>query len=452
MEATGPSAEPEATAGSAADPPLPAPEPRPPEGLYVHVPFCVSRCPYCDFVVYAGAAARGPRARVDDLVAALHRELDLRADLVDARFGRPGMGRPALGSLYLGGGTPSLLPAAAVAAIVEHVDRRLRLAPGAEVTLEANPGPDELGDLAGFRAAGVTRLSVGAQSLDAAELRGLGRRHSPRDVGVAVQAARRAGFGSVSLDLLTDLPDQTTVRWRETLRDALRLEPDHVSIYALALDDPEADGLSGAGGDHLPLARGARAWRARAIARQSADRAADMEAASETLLAAAGLRRYEIANWALPGHRARHNLLYWRRRPHLAVGPGAHAFDGALERSWNAARIDAYIGALTPTDPRSAVTLPPGGHEVLTPAVAVVEEAMLGLRLVEGIGPALAGHPLVAPALAWGAEHGLVQPGGAGARLTARGRLLAGEVFIRLLPDVPGRGGGRREAGIPVAG
>ncbi|CAN5764829.1 radical SAM family heme chaperone HemW [soil metagenome] len=435
MEAPGPfaGADTRAPRQPLSGPPL---RPRAPEGLYAHVPFCVSRCPDCDFVVFAGAATRGPRNRMAELLGALHRELDLRADLLDEAFGAPCAARPPLGSLYLGGGTPSLLQAGAVAALVEHVDRRLGLAPGAEVTLEANPGPDELGDLAGFRAAGVTRLSIGAQSMDASELRTLGRRHSPGDVAVAVHAARRAGIGSVSLDLLTDLPDQTLSGWRRTLGMALELEPDHVSVYALALDDPDGAGLTGATGDHLPLGRGARAWRDRVIPRQSEDRAADMEAVSEELLAAAGLRRYEIANWARPGHAARHNLLYWRRRPYLAIGPGAHGSDGGLERTWNAAALDAYLGALA-ADEAGAATLPPGGREVLGPHAAVAEEAMLGLRLHEGIDPVLAGNPSVERALAWGAGHGLVERDAHGARLTARGRLLAGEVFVRLLPDDP---------------
>ena len=154
---------------------------RPPVGLYLHVPFCVSLCPYCDFVVYTGRTTRGPTARVRAFVEAVKVELDLRADALDADFGSHGPAwRPALGSVYLGGGTPSLLPAADVAALLERLERRYGLEADAEVTIEANPGPDERGDLAGFRAAGVTRVSFGAQSLDAAELRRLGRRHRPR--------------------------------------------------------------------------------------------------------------------------------------------------------------------------------------------------------------------------------------------------------------------------------
>jgi len=407
----------------------------PPVALYVHVPFCVSLCPYCDFVVYTGRAARGPAARVAAFLAALHVELDLRADALDSRFGRVAEGgrRQALGSVYLGGGTPSLLPARDVAALLDHVERRFGIAAGAEITLEANPGPDERGDLAGFRAAGVTRLSLGAQSLHDDELRGLGRRHRAADVGSAMRDARWAGFKDISLDLLYDVPGQTLGTWQSTLEAAADLGPDHVSTYALTLDDPDAEGLTGPSGDHLPLRRGARAWRQRARAGQDEDRAAEMDAAADATLTAAGLGRYEIANHARHGHESRHNLVYWHRRPYEALGPGAHAFDGDRERRWNAGRLDAWLAALLPPDglpPR----LPPGGAERMSAATARSESVILALRLSEGVGPDVAGDPAFAPALAWAVESDLADRSGARLRLTPRGRMLSNEVFVRLLP------------------
>jgi oxygen-independent coproporphyrinogen-3 oxidase len=166
-------------------------------------------------------------------------ELELRADDLDARFGPPGRtdasgvaARPPLGSVYLGGGTPSLLPASNVAALLERIERRFGLVRGAEVTIEANPGPDERGDLAGFRAAGVTRISFGAQSLDPDELRRLGRRHQPEDVFSAVEAARRAGIEHRSIDLLYDLPEQSMATWQATVERALEAPIDHLSAYA----------------------------------------------------------------------------------------------------------------------------------------------------------------------------------------------------------------------------
>jgi len=168
-------------------------QPAPPRGLYVHVPFCRSLCPYCDFVVVAGAAAFGPRSRMGGYLAAIEREIDLRAKHADAQFGSLGSAnRRPPETLYLGGGTPSLLPADRLAALIERIRDRFGLVPDAEVTLEANPGADERGDLAGVAQAGVTRLSVGVQAMDTAALRRLGRRHTPDDVVATVAAARAA--------------------------------------------------------------------------------------------------------------------------------------------------------------------------------------------------------------------------------------------------------------------
>ncbi|HLX33877.1 MAG TPA: coproporphyrinogen-III oxidase family protein [Candidatus Limnocylindrales bacterium] len=401
--------------------------PRPPVALYVHVPFCVSVCPYCDFVVLAGAAARGPRSRVAAFVAALEAELDLRADALDERWGSA---RPPLRSLYLGGGTPSLLPAHDLDRLVGLVRRRFGLAPDAEVTIEVNPGPDERGDAAGFRDVGVSRVSIGAQSLDAAELRRLGRRHAPADVAATVEAARAAGIPSVSLDLLLDLPGSTLDRFTRTLDAALALEPDHLSIYALTLDDPDAEGLTGDFGDHLPVRSGARRWRDRARAAQDADRAAAEYELADGRLAEVGLAWYEISNWARPGHESRHNQVYWRREPYEAVGPGAHAFDGAVRR-WNAARLDGYLAALAPA--AGAPALPPGGSEALDAQTAAAEAAILALRTAGGLDAVGASTGPAATVVPWAIEAGLLQPAGDRYALTLRGRLLSNEVFARLV-------------------
>ncbi len=388
---------------------LPAPavtavDARPPVALYVHVPFCVSLCPYCDFVVYAGAAARGPRARVAAFVGALLAELDLRADALDLAW----PDRRPLETLYLGGGTPTLLPGEDVARLVACVRDRFGLVGGAEVTIEANPGPDERGDAAALAAAGVTRISLGAQSFEAGLLRRLGRRHRPGDVATAVAEARAAGIGSVSLDLLYDVPGQSLDAWSATLDAALALGPDHVSAYALTLDDPDAEGLTGPLGDHLPTQAGARRWRAAAVAEQDEDRAAAQYVLAIERLGAAGFRGYEISNWAQPGRESRHNLAYWTRQPYEAVGPGAHAFDGAVRR-WNAARLDGYLAALAPAD-RASPRLPPGGRELVDEAAAAVEATILGLRLDEGITLAAAESGPLGPHLAWGLDAGLLEP------------------------------------------
>lgn len=406
--------------------------PRPPVGLYLHIPFCVSLCPYCDFVVVTGRSARGPGSRIDELVQALHVELTLRADALDTTDGI-GPQRPTLQSVYLGGGTPSLLGARQVAGLLEHIGTRFGIAPDAEITLEANPGPTERGDIAGFRAAGVTRLSLGAQSMDPTELRRLGRRHAPDDVRTAVADARVAGIHSVSVDLLMDVPGQTLASWEATLHAVVALEPDHVSTYQLTLDDPDAEGLTTMDGDHLPVRAGARRWRREALAEQDQDRAAEMDAQADRVLEVVGLTRYELSNRARPGHASRHNLAYWRRQPVEAVGPGAHAFDGARTRRWNAARLDRYLGALVPSDGGSP-SLPPGGLDVIDDAAVVAETAILGLRLADGIDAASADDPRLAPGLAWGIDTGLVARSGDRLVLTPEGRLLSNEVFARLLP------------------
>ena len=397
----------------------------PPAALYVHVPFCVSICPYCDFVVNAGRAARGEGSRVARFVAALAAELRLRADALDTRW----VERPPLETLYLGGGTPSLLPAETLVHLISLVRERFGLAPGAEVTLEVNPGPDERGDPSAIGDAGVTRLSIGAQSFVPAELRTLGRRHVPADVVAAVRAARNAGIDSINLDLLFDVPDQTLDSWSRSLDAALVLGPDHLSLYGLTIDDPDAEGLTGPTGDHLPLRHGARRWRARARAAQDEDRAAAMYELADARLARAGFDWYEISNWARPGHRSRHNLAYWQGRAWEAVGPGAHAFDGVVRR-WNAAPLDGYLDALCPTD-GSKPSLPPGAADDVP--ISRREAAMLTLRTRTGIPLTSLDQAELGGPLAWALENRLLERRSDRLVLSLRGRLLSNEVFARLV-------------------
>jgi oxygen-independent coproporphyrinogen-3 oxidase len=176
-----------------------------------------------------------------------------------------------------------------------------------------------------------------------------------------------------------------------------------ISVYALALDDPDAEGLTGELGDHLPLRAGARRWRERARSEQSDERAEDMEAMTDELCAAAGLQRYEIANLARPGHECRHNLAYWQRAAYEAVGPGAHAFDGVARRRWNAAALPAYLDALLPE--HGPATLPPGGSESLSGATACAEAAILGLRLSSGLDASAASWPADGLALSGTADR-----------------------------------------------
>jgi coproporphyrinogen III oxidase-like Fe-S oxidoreductase len=366
-------------------------------------------------------------------VAAVRAEIELRADELDARFGPPGAAsRPALRSVYLGGGTPSLLPAPAVAALLGRVAARFGLAADAEVTIEANPGAEDRGDFSGFAAAGVTRLSLGAQSLDAAELRRLGRRHGASDIVDAVAAARRAGIARISLDLLYDVPGQSAAAWERTLCAIVDLGVDHVSAYALTLDDPDAEGITGPEGDHLPTRPGARRWREHARVEQNEERAVAAYRRADEVLSRAGLQWYELSNWAAPGQESRHNVAYWTHEPYEALGPGAHAFDGSAQRRWTAGRLDGYLAALAPLAGRPL--LPPGGAELLTPATYKAEAIILALRLRSGVDSVTAALESVRSALDWGREHGLVETASDGrVRLSLRGRLLSNEVFARLL-------------------
>ena len=406
------------------------PQPLPPVALYVHVPFCVSLCPYCDFVVIAGSAARGPRNRIGQFFDALLVELELRADALDLAFGAAGSrGRPVLSSVYFGGGTPSLLPTDEIARLLGRVRDQFGIADDAEITLEANPGPDERGDPEALRRAGVTRLSFGAQSLDDTELRKLGRRHRARHVREAVAAARESGIGSVNVDLLYDIPDTDMTTWMRTLDTVLEINPDHLSLYGLTLDDPDAEGLTGPLGDHLPTTRGARRWRDAVRPGQDEDRAAAQYHHATIALAEAGYRGYEISNWARRGHESRHNVAYWERRPCEAIGPGAHAFDG-VGRRWTSARLDTYVAALGGSMP----VLPPGGVDVIDGATAAAEAVILGLRLDTGVPLATAHEPPLADSFGWAlAAELLTVTDEDRVVLTTRGRLLSNELFARLV-------------------
>jgi len=325
--------------------------------------------------------------------------------------------------VYIGGGTPSLLTSQQVARLLTAVDRHFGIAPGAEITLEVNPGRDDRGDIAAFADAGVNRISIGAQSLRASELRTLGRRHAAADVAATLGAARNAGVASVSVDLLYDVPGQTLASWRATLDDTLALKPDHISAYALTLDGHEvAD-------DQLPPTRGATQWRARARRQQDEDAAANMYELADDVLTEAGLGWYEISNWSRPGHESRHNSVYWAGDAWEAVGPGAHAYDGRGTRRWNSANLDRYTAALAQR------RLPPGGSERSDDDQSTAERAILKLRTAAGLPNAIARRREFRSAVSWAVENALVEQDGDVVRLTRRGRLLSNEVFARLLPE-----------------
>lgn len=380
--------------------------------LYVHVPFCRLVCAYCDFVTVGGRRAEIPRY-VDALIS----ELALR----------PAPGE--LRTIYFGGGTPSLLAPREVARIVdlaatEHwTDVALE-----EVTLEANPSSREAPDWAGLVAAGVTRLSLGLQSLRDPELRALARGHTAAEARAAFIAARRAGFANVGIDLIYGIPGQSLDDWRAGLAAAVALEPEHLSLYALQ--------LAMAPDEWAARPRpGALRWRRRTAARQDDGLAAAQYEVAEVLLERAGYRHYELSSWARPGFEARHNSAYWLRRAYTGIGAGAHSYDGLAERSWNVRDLDAYLTGV------EAGERPDAGTEALDPETRVFEAVALGLRFVAGLsrravadefGAAIADR--LTTAVADGEAHGLLESDGDAMRLTATGRLLASEALLPFLP------------------
>jgi putative oxygen-independent coproporphyrinogen III oxidase len=379
--------------------------------LYVHVPFCRLVCAYCDFVTVGGRRSEIPR-----YVEALLAELALR----------PAPGQ--LATIYLGGGTPSLLAPSQVARIVVAARERWAAHPQ-EITLEANPSARESPDWVGLRAAGVNRISLGVQSLSDRELRTLARGHGAEEARAAFRAARAAGFDNLSIDLIYGIAGQSLADWRAGLRAAVALDPDHISLYALQLAVAPDEWAA-------PPRVGALRWRRRMIARQDEGLAADQYHAAEELLKAAGYGHYELSSWARPGRESRHNAAYWARRPYTGIGAGAHSYDGT-SRSWNVRDLDRYLELV------ESGRLPQAGTEQLDEPIRAFEAMALGLRRVEGltrrsfvdefgVDPELR----FADALAGATSAGLIEATeDLRLRLTPRGRLLASEALIGFLPS-----------------
>jgi oxygen-independent coproporphyrinogen III oxidase len=317
--------------------------------VYVHVPFCARRCAYCDFSIAVRHAVP-----VDEFIRGVERELAIR--FADARPW-------AVDTLYLGGGTPSRLGGEGVARLVDTLRSHFEVAPAAEVTLEANP-EDLTEDAAKrWRAAGVNRVSLGAQSFDDRVLTWMHRSHDAAAITRAVDVARSAGFDNLSLDLIFSLPESLERSWERDVDCALALEPQHLSLYGLTIEP------------HTPLGR----WRARGDVTESPDERYELEFlhASQTL-SAAGFGHYEVSNFARPGRRARHNSAYWTHVPYAGLGPSAHEFDGTRRR-WNTAPYaDWARRVLGGSDPAE-------GSELLSPDERTAEAVYLGLRTSDGL-------------------------------------------------------------------
>ena len=346
-------------------------------GAYVHIPFCLRRCDYCAFATWDDRLSL-----IDDYVDGVRREIASASPSLEP-----------LTSVFFGGGTPSLLSPAAMASIIGD----LPLAPGAEVTVECNPDTVDLDKLAGYRDAGVNRISLGVQSMVPHVLAALGRTHDPDNVARAVDAVRSAGFASFNLDLIYGSVGESLADWESTVRAALSLAPPHVSAYGLTVE---------AG---TPLARDA-------ARHPDDDVQADMYVLVDDLLASAGLASYEISNWAVPGHECRHNWLYWSQGDYRGFGCAAHSHV-AGRRWWNVRTPERYLSLV------SSGASPEGGAESLGDEVRALEALQLALRTRDGVPVS---------ALPVDELDGLVSVVGDRAVLTRAGRLLANEVAMRL--------------------
>ena len=378
-------------------------------GVYVHWPFCASKCPYCDFNSHVRAG--GPdEAR---FLAAFLRELEHWAELAPGR---------RVGSVFFGGGTPSLMGAATVGAILDAVARHWPLAGDAEITLEANPSSVEAARFRGYRAAGVNRVSLGVQSLDDGVLRSLGRLHTAAEALAAIAVARSA-FDRFSFDLIYARPGQTLEAWRAELGRALALAGAHLSLYQLTIEpDTPFAALHARGKLKIPDGETAGAFY-------------DL---TQELTERAGLPAYEISNHAAPGEECRHNLLYWRYGEYAGIGPGAHGravLDGRRRATAAERNPERWMGQVESRGHGLAEVVP------LTPAEEADEALLMGLRLAEGIDldrlAALSGMSPGAAALADLASRGLVEPvveAGPGNRIraTAAGRIVLDQVVLRL--------------------
>lgn len=379
-----------------------------PLGAYLHVPFCRVRCGYCDFNTYTPGEL-GSAASVPDFLTAVRSEIDAAARILDS-----GSGLPPLETVFVGGGTPTMLPADDLAGLIERLGSVFGLAEGAEVTTEANPDSVSPQALQRLAAGGITRVSFGMQSAVPHVLATLDRTHDPENVPRAVQWARDAGL-QVSLDLIYGTPGESLGDWRRSLESALACRPDHISAYALIVEEGTRLAVQVRRGE-LPA--------------PDPDDAADKYELADALLGSHGLRWYEVSNWATSeSTRCRHNIGYWNGGHWWGFGPGAHSHVGGV-RWWNVKHPRAYAGRI------SSGTTPAAAREILTADQAYDERVLLGIRLAEGLaveGLRDEGRRAVAGLIA----DGLVEPAAALREqrlvLTLRGRLLADAVVRRLV-------------------
>jgi len=387
--------------------------------LYIHIPFCKTKCPYCDFNTYAGIEQLIP-----SYIDALIKELRLWASA---------LGPITINTVFFGGGTPSYLTSMHIEQLLRITNSLFTVPKDAEISLESNPNDICEDKLAEWIKAGINRLSIGVQSLDDNLLRVLGRRHSKKDAIEAFRNARQSGFENINIDLMYGLPYQKIEQWQETLHYALDLEPQHLSLYCLSIEKGTPFETSVQKG-FIPT--------------PDSDLAADMYELADKLVGESGFEQYEISNWAIPGYVCHHNINYWRNQSYLGVGPGAHSH----MRGRRFANIDsprAYIQKVKALDSssfgswnfESAIENGPIEFvEVIDERLDVAETIMLGLRLTDGIFSndftSRFGYDITdkfSGVIKELEQYGLLKHDTNRLYLTPRGRLLGNEVFERFL-------------------
>lgn len=391
-----------------------------PIALYVHIPFCLSKCNYCDFNTYEG---------IEDLIPSFVDALSAEIALWGKR-----LNRPRVATVFFGGGTPSYLRGESIARLFGCIDRSMQIVSDAEITLEANPDDVDGDKSEVWLKSGFNRISIGIQSFVDPILVALSRRHSSNQAAAAVKAARDAGFANISIDLMFGLPNQSLVVWENTLQRAIELGTEHLSLYGLQVEHG------------TPLYRDVQRGDVRT---PGDDLTADMYELAMDLLGDAGYEHYEISNWAKPGYRSQHNLAYWLNKPYLGVGPGAHSsmFGKRFANMKSPRRYIETMGEASCDDDAGTFGIIEGDTaidfvEVTSQSMAMSETMMLGLRLSDGVSHEEFRNRFGTPLrFNYGTEideltnAGLIERDADSIRLTQRGRLLGNNVFERFILD-----------------
>jgi oxygen-independent coproporphyrinogen-3 oxidase len=372
--------------------------------LYIHIPFCLKRCSYCSFVSFANRSED-----IESYIEAVIREINQRVN------------NRRIKSVYIGGGTPTLLSVTHIECLLKSFGMRYSGFDNIEISLEANPGTVDEGYLKALKNTGVNRLSIGVQSLNDIELHTLGRSHYASDGIKAVECARNAGFDNINVDLIYGIPGQDLSSWKRTLEDIICLTPEHLSLYALSLE-PGTDLQKQVESGVLSL--------------PDLDLSADQYELAEDLLARQGYRHYEISNWAKPGYECRHNLTYWNHEEYIGVGVGACSYQDG-HRFNNSDSLDRYLTSVLDQGMTAIES-----DEVISPELAASEAAILSLRLDVGINIERYNRDYNTDILSMYNRqieelkgYGLLEYDEVDIKLTKKGRLLGNEVFWRFLPE-----------------